>query len=148
MTQREGRGFEYVISTAYSSNNFDFTKDGYVVKISCSSASFIATSTPTIVHQGDALGKVAHNIWVNTNVPDSDNDTENEDIMANKLFPCCTSTVYHEIGGDEFTIPEAEQDHIHLEMYKLPCDFNDAADIEKNVLAPELFFDYSREDDN
>ena len=146
--RREGRGFEYVISTAYSGNSFDFTKDGYLIKISCSSASFISTSTPTIVHQGDALGKVAHNIWVNTNVPDSDNDTENEDIMANKLFPCCTSTVYHEIGGDEFTVPEAEQDHIHLEMYKLPCDFNDAADIEKNVLAPELFFDYSREDDN
>ena len=147
VTQREGRGFEYVISTAYSGNNFDFTKDGYVVKISCSSASFIATSTPTIVHQGDALGKVVHNIWVNNNVPDSNNDTENEDIMANKLFPCCTSTVYHEIGGDEFTVPEAEQDHIHLEMYKLPCDFNDAADMEKNVLAPELFFDYSRETD-
>ncbi|MBQ8941243.1 MAG: hypothetical protein IJ062_05345 [Firmicutes bacterium] len=145
--QREGRGFEYVICTSYNGADFDYTKDGYLIKISCSSASFVSLGAPTLVHQGDALGKVAHNIAVNTSVPDKDNDTENEDIMADKLFPCCTSTVYHEIGGDVFNIPEAEQDHIHIEMYKLPCDFSSAADMEKNVLAPELFFDYSREEE-
>ncbi|MBQ8940896.1 MAG: hypothetical protein IJ062_03595 [Firmicutes bacterium] len=146
-TQRDGRGFEYVISTAYNGSNFDFTKDGYLIKISCSSGSFIAANTPTVVHQGDALGKVAHNIAVNTIVPDKDNDTDNEDILADKLFPCCTSTAYHEIGGDVFDIPEAEQDHIHIEMYKLPCDFSSAADMEKNILAAELFFDYSDEEE-
>ena len=145
--QRDGRGFEYVICTSYNGADFDYTKDGYLIKISCSSASFVSLGAPTLVHQGDALGKVAHNIAVNTSVPDKDNDTENEDIMAGKLFPCCTSTVYHEIGGDVFDIPEAEQDHIHIEMYKLPCDFTNEADMVKNVLAPELFFDYSREEE-
>ena len=147
VTQRDGRGFEYVISTAYNGSDFDFTKDGYLIKTSCSSSSFIAVNTPTVVHQGDALGKVAHNIAVNTTVPDKDNDTNSEDILADKLFPCCTNTIYHEIGGDEFTVPEAEQDHIHMELYKLPCDFSSAADMEKNILAPELFFDYSDEEE-
>ena len=145
--QRDGRGFEYVICTSYNGADFDYTKDGYLVKISCSSSSFVSLGAPTLVHQGDALGKVAHNIAVNTSVPDKDNDTENEDIMADKLFPCCTSTIYHEIGGDVFDIPEAEQDHIHIEMYKLPCDFTNEAVMVKNVLAPELFFDYSREEE-
>ena len=145
--QRDGRGFEYVICTSYNGADFDYTKDGYLVKISCSSSSFVSLGAPTLVHQGDALGKVAHNIAVNTSVPDKDNDTENEDIMADKLFPCCTSTIYHEIGGDVFDIPEAEQDHIHIEMYKLPCDFTNEANMVKNVLAPELFFDYSREEE-
>ena len=143
VVQREGRGFEYVISTAYNGNDFDFTKDGYLIKISCSSNSYVIGSK--IVKQGDLIGVVAHNIGVNTTTPDSSNDTENEDIFADNLFPCSTSTVYHEIGGDEFTVPEAEQDHIHIEMYKLPCDFSSKTDIEKNVLAPELFFDYSAE---
>lgn len=146
-TQREERGFEYVISTAYNDNSFDFTKEGYLIKISCSSGSFIPANTPTIVHQGDALGKVAHNIGVNTVTPKSTNDYENEDIFASKQFPCSTSTAYHEIGGNVFTVPEAEQDHIHIEMYKLPCDFSSASDMEKNVLAAELFFDYSQEEE-
>ena len=32
-----------------------------------------------------------------------------------------------------------------MEMYKLPCDFTKKEEIEKNVMAPELFFDYSKE---
>ena len=148
-TQREGRGFEYVISTAYNGNNFDFTKDGYLVKISCSSASFIAVNTPQVITKGTALGKVANDIGVNDTQPDSDNDSaDNEDIIADLLFPCNTSTDFRNIGGNNFNTHIApEENHIHIEMYKLPCDFSDAADVKKNILAPELFFDYSQEDE-
>ncbi len=88
---------------------------------------------------------VADNIEVNYKTPETANDTENEDIFADRLFPCSTLTDYHSIGGDEFAIPEPTGNYIHIEMYKLPCDFTNKADIEKNVLAPELFFDYSQE---
>lgn len=145
--QRDGRGFEFTISTAYNGNAIDYTKDGYLVKMSCTSSSFIPANTPTIVHKGDALGKVCGNVWVNNNIPDNDNDSENEDIFADKLFPCCTATAYHTIGANEYDVPEPEEDHLHIEMYKLPCDFSNAGSIEDNVLAPELFFDYSNEVD-
>jgi hypothetical protein len=116
------------------------------VKISCSSASYISSSTPKVVTKGDWLGLVADNIEVNYKTPKSDNDTENEDLFADKLFPCSTSTNYSSIGKNKFEVPKPQQNHIHIEMYKLPCDFTDKADIEKNVLAPELFFDYSKEE--
>ena len=145
--QRDGRGFEFTVSTAYNDNAIDYTKDGYLVKMSCTSSSFIPANTPTLVHKGDALGKVCGNVWVNNNIPDKDNDSENEDIFADKLFPCCTETTYHTIGANEYEVPEPEEDHLHIEMYKLPCDFSDAGSIEANVLAPELFFDYSNEVD-
>jgi len=150
--QREKRGFEYSICTSYNGNNFDFTnfdftKEGYLVKISCSKAAYIPTAAPKIVKQGDWLGIVGKNMEVNYEIPDMDNDTENEDIFADKLFPCSTLTDYHSIGKKKFEIPETTQDYIHIEMYKLPCDFNDKSDIEKNVLDPELFFDYLKEVD-
>ncbi len=145
--QREKRGFEYTICTSYNGNNFDFTKDGYLVKISCSKATYIPTVSSKVVKQGDKLGIVGGNMEVNYKTPDMDNDTENENIFADKLFPCSTFTNYHNIGKNEFDIPENTQDYIHLEMYKLPCDFSDKSDIEKNVLNPELFFDFSKEAD-
>ena len=145
--QREKRGFEYTICTSYNGNNFDFTKDGYLIKISCSKASYIPTASSKVVRQGDKLGIVGGNMEVNYKIPDTANDTENEDIFADKLFPCSTFTNYHNIGKNEFDIPENTQDYIHLEMYKLPCDFSDKADIEENVLNPELFFDFSKEAD-
>ena len=146
-TQRDERGYEYVISTSYNGNDFDFTKPGYLVKISCSSSSFVGINTPTEVKRGQGLGRVAHNISANYNIPLDKNDTENEDIFADKLFPCSTSTDYHSIEENEFDIPEPSTDHIHMELYKLPCDFTDANSMESNVLAPELFFDYSNETD-
>lgn len=145
--QRDNRGYEYTICTSYNGNDFDLTKAGYLVKISCSSASYISSAAPKVVKKGDWLGLVADNIEVNYKTPETANDTENEDIFADKLFPCSTLTDYHSIGGDEFAIPEPTGNHIHIEMYKLPCDFTNKADIEKNVLAPELFFDYSKETD-
>ncbi len=145
--QRDGRGFEFTISTVYNGNAIDYTKDGYLVKMSCTSSSFIPANTPTLVHKGDALGKVCGNVWVNNYIPDKDNDSENEDIFADKLFPCCTATAYHTIGANEYEVPEPEEDHLHIEMYKLPCDFSSTSSIEDNVLAPELFFDYSNEVD-
>ena len=147
MKQRDGRGFEFTVSTAYNDNAIDYTKDGYLVKMSCTSSSFIPANTPTLVHKGDALGKVCGNVWVNNYIPDKDNDSENEDIFADKLFPCCTATAYHTIGANEYEVPEPEEDHLHIEMYKLPCDFSNTSSIEDNVLAPELFFDYSNEVD-
>lgn len=147
VSQHEGRGYEYTISTAYNSSSFDFSQNGYLVKISCSSASFIPTTLPKEIKQGEPLGIVADNISVNYTKPNKENDTENEDIFADKLFPCCTDTLYHNLGANDFTIPQPEQDHIHIELYKLPCDFTNVTDIEKNVLAPELFFDYSKEGD-
>jgi hypothetical protein len=144
--QRENRGYEYTICTSYNGNNFDYTKDGYLVKISCSSASYISSATPTVVKKGDWLGLVADNIAVNHTAPSSDNDVENEDIFADKLFPCSTLTNYRSIGSNEFTAPSPDGNYIHIEMYKLPCDFTDKSDIEKNVIAPELFFDYSKEE--
>jgi hypothetical protein len=145
--QEESRGYEYTICTSYTGNEFDFSKDGYLVKISCSSASYISSSTPKVVTKGDWLGLVADNIEVNYITPKSDNDMENEDLFADKLFPCSTSTNYSSIGRNKFEVPKPQQNHIHIEMYKLPCDFTDKADIEENVLAPELFFDYSKETD-
>lgn len=147
VTQRDERGYEYVISTSYTGNDFDFTKSGYLVKISCSSSTFISPGTPTEVTQGNSIGKVAHNTSANYNISPKDNDSENEDIFADKLFPCSASTDYHSIEENEFDIPEPSTDHIHMELYKLPCDFTDANSIEENVLAPELFFDYSNETD-
>ena len=92
---------------------------------------------------------VANDIGVNDTRPDSDNDSaDNEDIIADVLFPCNTSTDFSDIGGNNFNTHIApEENHIHIEMYKLPCDFSDAADVKKNILAPELFFDYSQEDE-
>ncbi|MBR1445241.1 MAG: hypothetical protein IJ583_17105, partial [Firmicutes bacterium] len=49
VNQRDERGFEFVISTAYSGDSFDFTKEGYLVKISCASTTFIPSDTPTQV---------------------------------------------------------------------------------------------------
>jgi len=145
--QREKRGFEYTICTSYNGNNFDFTKDGYLVKISCSKATYIPTASSKVVKQGDKLGIVGSNMEVNYKIPDTGNDTENEDIFADKLFPCSTFTNYHSVGRNKFEIPETTKDYIHLEMYKLPCDFSDKSDIEENVLNPELFFDFSKEVD-
>lgn len=142
--QRDERGFEYVISTAYNDNkdDFDFSKDGYLIKISCSSASYLPTSTATMITKGAVIGKVADNISANYKVPDSSNDTNNEDIFANYLFPCSTSTRYSHLSHDVMEEPEPDKNHIHIEMYKLPCDFNDISSIQENVLAPELFFEY------
>ncbi|MBR1445389.1 MAG: hypothetical protein IJ583_17855 [Firmicutes bacterium] len=147
VNQRDERGFEFVISTAYNGNTFDFTKEGYLVKISCASTTFIPSDTPTQVSKGRLLGKVAGNVSANYKIPDSENDTDNEDIFADKLFPCCTDTAYSSISDNEYDIPKPNEDHLHIELYKLPCDFTDKGVIEKNMLAPELFFDYSKEVD-
>ena len=146
--QREGRGFEYVISSSYESTDFKFDGYGYCVKMSCSGSSFITPGVPTIVTQGQALGKVAGNMPVNYEIPSADNDTENEDIIADVLFPCCTATTFSEIGGDFFDeYPPESEAHLHIELYSLPCDFSDKDSIKENILAPELFFDYSSEED-
>ncbi|MBQ7266154.1 MAG: hypothetical protein IJS61_08655 [Firmicutes bacterium] len=144
-TQREGRGFEYVISTAYSGTDFDFTKDGYVCKISCSSASYVGTQ---VVTAGTPLGLVGGDMGVNYYAPSIDNDTESEDLSASAVFPCYTDTTFHTIDGDFFEEhPEASRPHIHIELYKTPCDFTKITDLDANILAPELFFDYSSEED-
>ncbi|MBQ6554912.1 MAG: hypothetical protein IJL89_06750, partial [Firmicutes bacterium] len=146
--QREGRGFEYVISSSYTDTDFDFNNHGYVVKMSCSGSSFISPGVPTVVTQGQALGKVAGGMGVNYEVPDAENDTENEDIMADYLFPCGTGTTFSDIGGDYFEqYPPEDGAHLHIELYSLPCDFSDKDSIKENILAPELFFDYSSEED-
>lgn len=137
VTNKSDRGYEFVISTAYNGSNFDYTKKGYVVKISCAKTSALPVGTYTMVRKGDLLGTVAKNVTVNYKKPES--------TFADKLFPCCTGTGYHYLSSNEFDEPEPEYSHIHIEMYQLPCDFSDTADIEKNVLAPELFFDYSKE---
>ncbi|HAG04134.1 MAG TPA: hypothetical protein DCG28_01730 [Lachnospiraceae bacterium] len=147
--QREGRGFEYTISSSYEGNEFKYDGHGYVVKLSCSSGSYIPEGVPTVVTQGQTLGVVANNIEVNNIVPNSENDTENEDIIADCLFPCSTSTTYHNIGGDyfeEYTTPS--KNHLHIELYSLPCDFTDKKSVKENILAPELFFDYSSEEED
>ena len=118
-----------------------------MVKISCALTTFIPSDTPTQVSKGRLLGKVARNVSANYKIPDSENDTDNEDIFADKLFPCCTDTAYSGIGDNEYDIPKPNEDHLHIELYKLPCDFTDKGVIEKNMLAPELFFDYSKEVD-
>lgn len=146
--QREGRGFEYVISTSYSGTNFKFDDYGYVVKMSCSGSSFLSPGVPTIVTQGQALGKVAGNMPVNYEIPSADNDSENEDIIADCLFPCGTATTFSDIGGDYFEqYPPEDEAHLHIELYSLPCDFSDKSSVKENILAPELFFDYSSEED-
>ena len=146
--QREGRGFEYVISSSYEGTDFKFDGYGYCVKMSCSGSTFLSPGVPTIVTQGQALGKVAGNIPVNYETPSEDNDTENEDIIADVLFPCCTATTFSEIGGDFFDeYPPESEAHLHIELYALPCDFGDKDSIKENILAPELFFDYSSEED-
>ncbi len=147
--QREGRGFEYTISSSYEGSEFKYDGHGYVVKLSCSSGSYIPEGVPTVVTQGQVLGVVANNIEVNNIVPNSENDTENEDIIADCLFPCSTSTTYHNIGGDyfeEYTTPS--KNHLHIELYSLPCNFADKKSVKENILAPELFFDYSSEEEN
>ena len=146
INQREERGFEYVISTSYDGNNFDFTKEGYLIKISCSSASYKAINTPFMVTTGEWLGVPEENTKANYNVPRSDNDVENEDIFASYLFPCCTGTDYSSVGGDGYEQPDPQYAHIHMEMYKLPCDFNNVSSIKENVLNPELFFKIEEEE--
>ncbi len=145
--QREGRGFEYVISTSYDGTNFKFDDYGYCVKMSCSGASYIRSGVPTLVTQGQALGLVGKNMGVNNSTPSSDNDTENEDLIADLLFPCATATTYHDIDGDYFEeYPPESEAHLHIELYSLPCDFTDENSVKENILAPELFFDYSSEE--
>ena len=146
--QREGRGFEYVISSSYEGTDFKFDGYGYCVKMSCSGSTFLSPGVPTIVTQGQALGKVAGNMPVNYEIPSAENDSENEDIIADVLFPCCTATTFSEIGGDFFDeYPPESEAHLHIELYALPCDFSDKDSIKENILAPELFFDYSSEED-
>ena len=142
VSAESGRGYEFQISTAYSDNDFDYSKKGYVVKISCAGSTNIAVGTKKVVHKGDAIGTLgnADNMSVNYSIP-------SDCIFASKLYPCNTGTRYSDIGANEFDEPSTQYDHLHIEMYKLPCDFNNVADIEKNVLAPELFFDYTNEDD-
>lgn len=145
--QREGRGFEYVISTSYDGTNFKFDDYGYCVKMSCSGASYIRSGVPTLVTQGQALGLVGKNMGVNNTAPSSDNDTENEDLIADLLFPCATATTYHDIDGDYYEeYPPESEAHLHIELYSLPCDFTDENSVKENILAPELFFDYSSEE--
>ena len=142
--QRDGRGFEYSICTALNDDgtDFDFAKKGYLVKISCSSVSYIPTTTAVNVEKGTSwLGKVSAVQPVNYEIPDMDNDTENEDIFADKLFPCFTGTDFQSIDSNDYDIPSPQYEHIHMEMYSLPCDFNDKNSIEENVLDPELFFE-------
>ena len=144
-TQREGRAFEYVISTSYNDTGFDFSQTGYVVKISGSGNTCVPTASPRVVQAGEIIGYTASNVSVNYNIPDKDNDTENEDLYANRLFPCFTGTDFRDIDANDQDVPPVEKPHIHMEMYHLPCDFSDYDSIEENVLAPELFFDYSKE---
>ena len=134
VTQRDGRGFEYVISTSYNGSDIDTTQEGFLVKISCSSSTYVLSSR--VVNQGDKIGKVASVCSVNTEIPDSSNDSENEDLFAEYLFPCCTGTKYNRDSTD------TRYDYLHIEYYKLPCDFNNIDSIKENVLAPELFFTY------
>ena len=116
--------------------------------MSCSGSTFLSLGVPTIITQGQALGKVAGNMPVNYEIPSADNDTENEDIIADVLFPCCTATTFSEIDGDSFDeYPPESEAHLHIELYSLPCDFSDKDSIKENILAPELFFDYSSEED-
>ena len=139
VTNTSDRGYEFVISTSHHGSSFDFSKEGYVVKISCAKTSNIPIGSYVLVRKGDLLGTVAESVTVNYEKPD--------DIFADKLYPCSTGTGYHYLGSNEFDEPDPEYSHIHMEMYQLPCNFSDEADIEKNVLAPELFFDYSNEID-
>lgn len=134
ITRRDGRGFEYVISTSYNGSNIDTTQDGFLVKISCSSNKYISDSC--MVTKGQELGEVAADCQVNKSIPISSDDNENEDLFAEYLFPCCTGTKYH------MDTENTEYNYLHIEYYKLPCDFNDINSIKENVLAPELFFTY------
>lgn len=148
VNSREGRGYEFVISTSYNGSNFNFDNEGYCIKISCAGTSALPINTPVIVRAGDILGTVGDNMTVNYKKPvSSDDSPDNEDLFADKLFPCCTGTNYKNIGSNQYSEPDPEYEHLHIEMYKLPCNFFDVSSIENNVLAPELFFDYSNEED-
>lgn len=139
---KSDRGYEITISTAYNGNDINYTEDGYLVKLSCIDS--INISENQIVKRGDLIGKVGYTSLYSVNYKEPSNENE---IFADKLFPCSTGTAYRELGSNCYNEPTPEYNHLHIEMYKLPCDFSDVADIEKNVLAPELFFDYSKEVD-
>lgn len=137
--QQELRGFEYVIST---SKDFEAGTSGYLCRISCSSSSFIPTNTVTAVKAGDSLGKVAGICGVNTKKP----TVAGTDIFADYLYPCSTNTEYYTSDSLGDTTVSYSGEYIHLELYKLPCDFTSKTDMADNVLAPELFFKYPEPD--
>lgn len=132
VSQKEKRGFEYVIST---NPDFESGGYGYLCRISCSGASYIPIGTTQTIVAGQALGTVSRIQGINTDRP---TDTA----LASKLYPCSTNTDYHSCDNQGCTEPNFTGEYVHLELYKLPCDFTSATDMEKNVLAPELFFIY------
>ncbi len=134
VAQQDRRGFEFVIST---NPDFETGEYGYICKISCASTSFIPTNTVVKINAGDSLGRVAAIQPINYATPTNDTD-----VFADSLYPCGTNTDYHSCDGQGCTEAEYTGEYVHLELYKLPCDFTSSSDMEKNVLAPELFFIY------
>ncbi len=140
VTHTSNRGYEFTITTSYSGTTADYTGKGFVIKMSCAGTS--AFTGTRVVHKGDVLGTVGDIDSFSVNY-----SSASDNIFTSKLYPCSTGTDYRDIGANVFDEPDADYDHLHIEMYKLPCDFTNAADMEKNVLAPELFFDYSNEEE-
>ena len=132
--QQDKRGFEFVIST---NSNFELGDKGFLCRISCASASYIPTNTIIEVEAGQSLGVVSSIQGINTEKP-----TGATDVFADKLYPCGTNTDYHNCDSQGCMDATYTGEYVHLELYKLPCDFTSAADMEKNVLAPELCFIY------
>lgn len=134
VTQQDKRGFEFVISTH---PDFETGEYGYICKISCAASPIIPTNAVVKVNAGDSLGRVADILPINYEKP-----TAETDVFADKLYPCGTNTNYHSCDSQGCTEADYTGEYVHLELYKLPCDFTSASDMEKNVLAPELFFIY------